>query len=31
MLATHEQYIRRYISRDFCSLFLIAKFQQEIH
>ena len=29
-LATHQQYIRHYISLDFCSLFLIAKFKQEI-
>jgi len=26
MLATHQQNIRHYISLDFCSLFLIAKF-----
>jgi len=31
MLATHQQYIRRYISMDFCSLFLIAKYYQEIN
>ena len=30
-LATHQQYIRHYISLDFCSLFLIAKFQQEFN
>ena len=30
MLATHRQFIRCCISLDFCSLFLIAKFKQEI-
>ena len=30
-LATHEQYFRHYISLDFCSLLLIAKFWQEIN
>jgi len=30
-LSTHEQYVRRYFSLDSCSLFLIAKFWQEIN
>ena len=30
MLATHQQFIRCCISLDFCSLFLISKFKQEI-
>jgi len=26
MLATHQHYIKHYISMDYCSLYLIAKF-----